>query len=64
MKHAILLLACFLAGCGNEPEQVDVAGNGYSVERLFTQDGCTVYRFRDGGRYRYFTNCRGSTSWR
>lgn len=30
------------------------------VERLFTVDGCTVYRFYDNGT-RHFASCPGST---
>ena len=41
------------------------AGNvNYNVSKLFTYEGCSVYRFEDGwARYKYFTNCSGTTSW-
>jgi hypothetical protein len=49
-----------LAGCNKQAESAVTVGHGYNVEKLFTADGCTVYRFADGS-YRYFTNCSGST---
>ena len=59
-----LLLLATLAGCRepDKPAATVVAGT-YKVDKLFTVDGCTVYRFLDGGRDRYFTNCSGSASW-
>jgi hypothetical protein len=32
---------------------------GIDVHQLFTHDGCTVYRFRDGGYHYYVTCARG-----
>ena len=34
----------------------------YTVEYLFEQDGCKVYRFEDNGNYVYFTNCKGDVT--
>ena len=31
----------------------------YTVKYLFEYGGCKVYRFLDGGRTVYFTNCNG-----
>jgi hypothetical protein len=31
----------------------------YTVKYLFEYGGCKVYRFQDGGRMVYFTNCNG-----
>jgi hypothetical protein len=60
-----LCLLALLVGCdgGRAPELSQPVGHGYEVERLFTHEGCTVYRFMERGGYRYFTNCSGSTSW-
>jgi len=44
----ILLLAT-LAGCQGEAESTTRAGADFKVDRLFQVDGCTVYRFHDGG---------------
>lgn len=62
-KMAIITLAAafVLVGCNKEPEEVTRVGSDFEVGRLFTTDGCTVYRFSDGGRNVYFTNCTGST---
>lgn len=67
MKHLIVaalatsLLA--LAGCGKPAESSVRAGSDFKVDKLFTVDGCTVYRFSDAGHWRYFTNCSGSTAY-
>lgn len=59
-KIIIICLAAFaLTGCNGEPESRQQAGD-FNVGKLFTVDGCTVYRFYDGGRKVYFTNCPGS----
>jgi len=52
-----------LAACGKPAETSAPAGRDFVVDRLFHHEGCTVYRFADGGNYRYFTNCSGSTQW-
>ncbi|WP_217363422.1 DUF4884 domain-containing protein [Pantoea sp. CCBC3-3-1] len=62
MKKIILLAAVLLVGCDKEPESVQMAGSDFRVGKLFTVDGCTVYRFADGGRNVYFTNCPGQTN--
>nr|UWI41174.1 MAG: protein of unknown function DUF4884 [Bacteriophage sp.] len=38
-------------------------GQTYPVEKLFTVDGITVYRFRDNDRYVYFTNRTGDVQY-
>lgn len=50
-----------LTGCAREAERSESAGREFTVDTLFTKEGCTVYRFYDAGYYRYFTNCSGST---
>lgn len=52
-----------LVGCNKPAETTARAGLDFTVDRLFTHDGCTVYRFIDGASYRYFTNCSGSAQW-
>jgi hypothetical protein len=57
---AALLL---LAGCHKPPMAVEkVDNNEFRLERLFTHDSCSVYRFADGGRSHYYTDCRGRTT--
>lgn len=62
-KKIMLSLAALamVAGCEKPAESVAHAGAGFTVERLFTHDGCTVYRFRDT-YHRYFTRCDGVTA--
>ena len=64
MKKLILLVVCIaLTGCEREPESTVTAGRDIKVSKLFTVDGCSVYRFGDSGRSVYFTNCSGSTQY-
>jgi hypothetical protein len=58
-----LAILALCAGCVRRAETVEQVNAEYKVDTLFSKDGCTVYRFHDGG-YRYFTNCVGSTEWR
>lgn len=47
-----------------EVQQVKASSNqSYPVEKLFTVDGITVYRFRDNDRYVYFTNRTGDVQY-
>lgn len=67
MKFILVILAAamFITGCDQrkQAETSTKAGTEFVVDKLFTVDNCTVYRFLDGGRLRYFTNCKGSTEW-
>lgn len=63
MKHlALIALVALLAGCSKQAETSTAVGAEFVVDKLFTHEGCTVYRFYDGGNARYYTNC-GSTAW-
>lgn len=57
------LAVLVLSGCSKPAESTTRVGNDFEVGKLFTVDGCTLYRFEDGGRSHYFTNCSGSTSY-
>jgi hypothetical protein len=63
----IIALACAaLAGCTKAAETSSAAGLDFKVDRLFTHEGCTAYRFADEGRFRYYTRCDGAqaaTTW-
>lgn len=62
MKKVFAMLALvILAGCTKPAERAEQVNANFNVETLFTHEGCTVYRFKDG-RDHYFTNCSGSTS--
>lgn len=60
---AIALGLLALAGCEKQAETTTRAGVDFEVDKLFTIEGCTVFRFFDAGNFRYFTNCSGSTQW-
>jgi hypothetical protein len=62
-KVSILLAVLAIAGCVKQEEGEAVTTNSnFKLERLFTHDGCTVYRFYDA-RYRYYSDCRGAAAW-
>lgn len=44
----------------NQP--VSNALDDFHVQKLFTTDDCTVYRFYDRDNYHYFTNCSETIS--
>lgn len=57
---AVLAVGLVLMGCQdpNDKSVVEDTSNPvYSVRKLFTNDGCTAYRFKDDGRYRYYVVC-------
>jgi hypothetical protein len=62
---ATLLLGCLLpSGCATRAASVSVHHTDnveVTVEKLFTHDGCTVYRFRDVG-YHYYVRCDAAGS--
>jgi hypothetical protein len=65
MKNALLItltiIILSLSSCSprrNDAQQVTQNGD-FKVEYLFTQDDCKVYRFQDGKRYIYWSDCRG-----
>lgn len=61
MKNTIAIAAILCAACTNPGTPVQVTGavteSNFEVSRLFDTEGCAVYRFRDAGRYHYFTTC-------
>lgn len=68
MKKKIItaaLAVVLLAGCETkQSEEVKTSTNpAYNVEKLFTVDSITVYRFEDNNRYVYFTNRRGNVQY-
>lgn len=62
MKKIIIISIALLALTACESKQVEEvkasSNQSYPVEKLFTVDGITVYRFRDNDRYVYFTTER------
>jgi len=60
---AIAIIAIlFISACAKAPTGTTTPIGEFRVEKLFVIDDCTVYRFLDDGRYRYFTKCVGAVS--
>jgi len=62
MKAELALTAILLTIAGCDPiipamETRTTENSKATVEILFRQDGCTVYRFTDNGHYNYFVKC-------
>ena len=56
---SLLLAVVFLSSCtGNAKESIQ--DGDFKIDFLFEKDGCKVYRFKDGGRYIYWSNCSGN----
>ncbi|OWP83018.1 hypothetical protein BWK59_12735 [Flavobacterium davisii] len=53
-----LLTLLILSSCKEGPIRTTKQGN-FRVEYLFEQNGCKMYRFRDGVRYIYWSDCQG-----
>lgn len=66
MRYLILTLSLIVSGCHCEhivtPVPVKDSFDNFEVVKLFEKDGCPVYRFTDGGSWRYFVTCSGSTT--
>lgn len=64
MRLALAIVVCFmLSGCYADPSYKSQSSNPkVEVQLLFEYDGCSVYRFWDGGYARYFVNCRSGSS--
>ena len=65
MKKLLILFmsGLFLTSCEPVPGQkveITEGPKGAKVEKLFTVDGITVYRFYDAGEIVYFTNATGT----
>lgn len=62
MRATIIILAVLLAACDKPPVNTTSTNNPQvPVSTLFTHEGCTVYRFNDGGKSHYYTRCDGGT---
>ena len=61
MALGLALAACAQEGTG-VPVDDTVGDASFNVQKLFTTEGCTVYRFHDSGRNHYFTNCTSTTT--
>lgn len=62
-NSAKLLLVAVLfsfTSCKEDAQSTVKTGN-FELEFLFEQNGCKMYRFKDGGRYIYWSDCQGKT---
>ena len=63
MKNIIVLfMVLVLGGCAGDtpPLKKQTTSNGYEVQKLFSNEGCNIYRFEDASHYRYYTTCKKS----
>lgn len=54
----LIVIIVSFSSCVKKAKESVQNGN-FTIEYLFTQDGCKVYRFTDGSRYIYWVNCAG-----
>lgn len=63
MKKLIILGILFIAlSCQNDSKETVTDGD-FKIEFLFEKDGCKMYRFKDGMRYIYWSNCEGKVNY-
>lgn len=61
-KIGVIVIALALCACVGDPKETSATDNpNFQIDKLFTKDGITVYRFYDSGRYIYFT--KNETDW-
>lgn len=62
-RARLILIAILLsiAGCENQAVGTsDTSNRQIQVDNLFSHDGCTIYRFHDGGYLHYYAKCDNS----
>lgn len=59
MKRIMVILSVLImTGCAREGIKTEQTNNErFQITLLFEHEGCKVYRFYDGGYYRYYTVC-------
>lgn len=55
-------MVVIFTGCVKDAKESVQNGN-FVVEFLFEENGCKMYRFKDGMRYVYWSDCRGNTQY-
>ena len=66
MKTLLIAFALLLlSACAKEPESTKQVGISFQVDKLFTHENCTLYRFTDMGYPRYYAKCEkeATVSW-
>lgn len=56
---SLLLVLVLLSSCKGDSKE-SIQNGDFKIEFLFEMDGCKVYRFKDGTRYVYWSNCSGN----
>ena len=65
MKNLLLIIPflLLLTGCASAGLETNQTENvNFQIDKLFTVEGCRVYRFKDNLRYHYITTCEGSVT--
>lgn len=63
MRNAFILIVLGVAACAKAPVFTDGTDNKeIPIDRLFTHEGCSIYRFHDFGDYHYFSDCRNAVT--
>jgi len=58
-QFVIFILAVFIfSGCVKYSKET-VQNGDFTIEFLFEYNGCRMYRFKDGGRFIYWSDCQG-----
>lgn len=62
LLFAAVVLYVHISGKAEQPVSSKAVGaeQAIKVDKLFTHEGCAVYRFFDANAYRYFRNCTGT----
>lgn len=66
LSYALYTACVFLTltSCSGRGDAKNAVRDGdFKIEFLFEKDGCKMYRFKDGGRYIYWSNCDGRTEY-
>ena len=56
----LFLASVIFSGCVKDAKESVKKGN-FTIEFLFEQNGCKMYRFNDGGTYVYWSDCQGKS---
>ena len=58
----LLIVSVLNSSCVGDAKETTQDGD-FEIEFLFEKNGCKMYRFEDGGRYIYWSDCRGETQY-
>ena len=57
-----ILLFLGMTSCKGDAKN-SIQDGDFKIEFLFEKDGCKMYRFKDGSKYIYWSNCDGRTEY-